>query len=1035
MNQQPMNPQLTVIEDLVEPTIEAEEPPVDEPLVDELPADEPLVDELLADEALVDELPADELTADELPVDELADELPADEVPADELPVDELPADELTVEDPVTEEHTVEEHAVEKPSLEESTAEEPAVEEAIVEDPISEELAVEEHTVEEHIVRELNVEEPALEEPTMEDLTVGQPAAVPDLVAAETPVNEEPVVVEDSIIEESTIGESTAAVADQTVVEESAVEETEELAVVEEAIIESSAIQDSVELNEVEEPTIKETSTEETSEGVALEEFALVGVSVKELNADQVPSVVDGVEGHAAEEPVIGESSLIEPVIEEPTSVVDYAVFDESIAREPVAKSQPTTTEEVDAVGESVTIEELVVEDSVITEGLSDQDQGTSVDILIAAVGEVGDVKELDVVEESVKMGETTLVEDSILVEESLEQLATEEPTTFDVSATADLSTADDPVVQDPITAGASGPIDVSVDEPAFEELAAAKEPADEEATHMESTEILTDKPAAVELALNEVTVTEYSHAPRPTVEELIQRYNISEEPCVEKEVTAEDVTTDPIALESVKSVQPLVGEATEGILITEKAESSQREHITQQPPASIEAELEPTKFPDLEKPVKALQLEQTNFTATALTSATVLVAAGSTMTLGVANDDTNTPETESRQVQVANEPHCTIPVVTNDSGEETNTVLDAEREVVEKSDIANGETSGEVVEIAQSISEEQLTKNAKVSLPDSLAASPIDTVFQSSLSQGTEGTFVTDPMIPTAEEEIHPAFRKREILVNDEPNARLKEQLLTSDALQNAEAVAVVVETGASAVVSESTDVSGAQFESKLGSAPTAAQDLLGSAQNEKLSKIQGPPTADPETDPDLRVLVGEGEALLRHLQNHTSTLQLVAEPPESSKDTEETPDQVDEETYEIEADPAPRRLTGGHEGLLGRFEISRSSLHLLSKFEAPRHSLVESGIRSTEESSNPGPSTATDVATKLADGPSESNAAKNTTTEDDGDRQSTAERSINSVTSTKRSNWLKILWRSVFNSLFGRLLAPFRRRGKNSQ
>ena len=1033
MNQQPTNLQLTVIEDLVEPEEPAaEEPPADEPLVDGLLADEPLVDELPADEIPADELPADHLTADELPVDELTtDGLPTDELPADEVPADELPVDEPAVEDPVTEEHTVEEHAVEEPSLE---AEEPAVEEAIareavVEDPISEELAVEEP-----IVKELTVEEPALEEPTVEDLTVGQPAAVPDLVAAEKPVNEEPVVVEDSIIEESTIGGSTAAVADQTVVEESAVGETdlaEELAVVEEAIIESSAIQDSVVLNEVEEPTIKETSTEEiSSEGVALEEYALMGVSVKELDADQVPSVVDGVEEHAAE-PVVEESALIEPVTEEPTRVVDYAVLDESIAREPVAKSQPTTTEEVDAVDEPVTkepaTEELVVGDSVITEGLSNQDQGTSaeapdsvaesaiVDTLIAAVGEVGDVEELDVVEESVKMGETTLVEDSIPVEESLEQSATEELTTFDVSATADLSTADDPVVQEPITAEAPGPIDVSVDEPAFEQLAAAKEPADEEPTHMESTENLADKPAAVELALNEATVTEYSHAPRPTVEELIQRYNNPEEPCVEK---------DPTALESVESVQPSVGEATEGMLIAEKAKLSQTEHITQQPPASIEAELEPTKFPDL--------------TATALTSATVLV---STMALGVANDDTNTPETESRQVRVANEPQRTIPVITHDSGlkeaipEETNTVLDAEREVVEKSDIANGETSGEVVNIAQSLSEEQLTRNAKVSLPDSLEASPIDTVFQSSLSQGTEGTFVTDPMIPTAEEEIHPAFRKREILVDNEPNARLKEQLLTSDALQNAEAVAVVVETGASAVVSESTDVSGAQFESKLGSAPPAAQDLLGSAQNEKLSKIQDPPTPDPETDPDLRVLVGEGEALLRHLQNHTSTLQLVAEPPESKKDTEETPDQLDEETYEIEADPAPRRLTGGHEGLLGRFEISRSSLHLLSKFEAPRHSLVESGIRSTEESSNPGPSSATDVATKPADGPSESTAAKNTATEDDADRQSTAERSINSVTSTKRSNWLKILWRSVFNSIFGRLLAPFRRRGKNSQ
>ena len=54
-----------------------------------------------------------------------------------------------------------------------------------------------------------------------------------------------------------------------------------------------------------------------------------------------------------------------------------------------------------------------------------------------------------------------------------------------------------------------------------------------------------------------------------------------------------------------------------------------------------------------------------------------------------------------------------------------------------------------------------------------------------------------------------------------------------------------------------------------------------------------------------------------------------------------------------EIEADPAPRQLTGRDEGLLGRFEISRSSLHLLSKFEAPR--------KSTEALSNPGPSTAT--------------------------------------------------------------------------
>jgi len=368
---------------------------------------------------------------------------------------------------------------------------------------------------------------------------------------------------------------------------------------------------------------------------------------------------------------------------------------------------------------------------------------------------------------------------------------------------------------------------------------------------------------------------------------------------------------------------------------------------------------------------------------------------------------------------------------------------LDAERDVAEKSDITKGETFGEVVEIAQSLSEEQLTESTKVSLSESLAASPIDTVFQSSLSQGTEGTSVTDPLTPIVEEEIHPAFRKREVLAKNEPNTILKEQLLTSDALQNAEAVAVVVETGSpsaqkasSAIVSQSTDVSGAQFESKPESALPAAQSLLGSAQNGKLSKIRDPPTPEPETDPDLRALAGEREALLWHLQNHTSTLQLVPEPPESKKDTKETPAKLDEETYEIEAGPAPRRLTGrGHEGLLGRFEISRSSLHLLSKFEAPRQSLVEPAIRSTEESSNPGPSTATDVATKPVDGLSESTAAKNTATEDNADVQSTAERSINSVTSTKRSNWLKILWRNVFNSIFGRLLAPFRRRGKHSQ
>ena len=79
-------------------------------------------------------------------------------------------------------------------------------------------------------------------------------------------------------------------------------------------------------------------------------------------------------------------------------------------------------------------------------------------------------------------------------------------------------------------------------------------------------------------------------------------------------------------------------------------------------------------------------------------------------------------------------------------------------------------------------------------------------------------------------------------------------------------------------------------------------------------------------------------------------------------------------------------------------------------------------SAIQSTVDS------TATNVATKVVDGLSESTTAKNPATEDDADVQSTAERSINSVTCTKRSNWLKILWRNVFNSLFGRLLAPWK-------
>jgi hypothetical protein len=319
------------------------------------------------------------------------------------------------------------------------------------------------------------------------------------------------------------------------------------------------------------------------------------------------------------------------------------------------------------------------------------------------------------------------------------------------------------------------------------------------------------------------------------------------------------------------------------------------------------------------------------------------------------------------------------------------------------------------------------------------LATSPIDTVLQSSLSkeQGAGESIVTDPIVPTAEEAIHPAFRKREILANNEPNTKLKEQLLTSDSLQNTEAVTVFVEAealSAQKALSASTTV-GSQFETKLESvtskmAPPAAQNLLGSAQNEE---IQDSPTPDPEADPDLRVLAGEGEALLRHLQDHKSTVQLAPGPPESKTDTKEIPAQLDEETYEFEADPAPRELTSEHEGLLGRFEISRSSLHLLSKFEAPKQSLVEPAIQSTEESSNPGPSTATNVAAKPVDDLSESPAVKNKATDDDA--QSTAERSINSVTSTKRSNWLKILWRTVFNSIFGRLLAPFRRRGKHSQ
>jgi hypothetical protein len=219
------------------------------------------------------------------------------------------------------------------------------------------------------------------------------------------------------------------------------------------------------------------------------------------------------------------------------------------------------------------------------------------------------------------------------------------------------------------------------------------------------------------------------------------------------------------------------------------------------------------------------------------------------------------------------------------------------------------------------------------------------------------------------------------EVTAGDASETKLKDRLLSSDALHAAEAAGVV---GAVAVVLESDSASSSeqgpkheQHKSIAEEQPVAlpAQtltpeiDVQTESQNKETHVSRAPPTPEPEADLALQLLASDREALLNQLGGSTSVLNLLS--------------------------------------------------------DEQRHSTVDAQAAGSSKDA-----TATgdkNESSKPIEGTSETAASKDTP-EHNEDSRSNAERSTKSL-SLKSENWLKALFRSIFATIFGRLFSSLRR------
>lgn len=193
-------------EEAQEPTeveIEAQEEPEEEPIEEEPIEEEPIEEEPAEEEAIederVEEEPVEEESVEEEPAEEelAEEELTEEEETVEEESADEEPAEEKSAEEKPSEEEAAEEEQVEEESAEEesteeeSTEEEPADEEETVEEETGEEEQVEEESTKEEVAEDESAEAAQLRfEASIDVSDMEAPFALRQLMAMAEPDDE-----------------------------------------------------------------------------------------------------------------------------------------------------------------------------------------------------------------------------------------------------------------------------------------------------------------------------------------------------------------------------------------------------------------------------------------------------------------------------------------------------------------------------------------------------------------------------------------------------------------------------------------------------------------------------------------------------------------------------------------------------------------------------------------------------------------------------------------------------------------------------
>jgi hypothetical protein len=228
--------------------------------------------------------------------------------------------------------------------------------------------------------------------------------------------------------------------------------------------------------------------------------------------------------------------------------------------------------------------------------------------------------------------------------------------------------------------------------------------------------------------------------------------------------------------------------------------------------------------------------------------------------------------------------------------------------------------------------------------------------------------------------QEVTPAAKE------EDENSSPKESALTAEVIAGGAAVvaAGAVAAGA-AVIADKEQEPKAVTTKEATSQPETDKDTLTvpsqpqpSANGTVVGTLKEPPTPEPEADPALAALAGDGEALLRKLEL-PSTDQLLAS-----------------------ADNAPVHAKGAKQG------------------------------NETTTATEAGPSTTAQPAS-TTEGPAD-NAAANKG--DENSRSPSQNRSVTAVSlNHKNDSWLRNILRAVFVDFLGSIFSPFRRRGRTDQ